>query len=294
MRMPSSAPESLSAPHSGRYPSVTALADPLPLADEVRRARRASTCTICRCTHQHRPAHRPPCQAARLVPRPVRARRGRHQPGRRGRAVSDLLRGGVFLGDPGMADTAMAGRPARRRVRPVRPRSRGDRRERQGAHVLHHGRRRAEPAMERPRLAQPALRPQHRPLDGQGAPPRPPAATLSWWSACVPARVDTRWWRDATRRRVAGADSCPAGSRFGEADARAVPVRRDRVRASCPDGTAPSPHGARRPRAEARSWFPRRSDAKTCSAACRKALQRSQVTGRKRDRKQPRERQSSS
>lgn len=50
----------------------------------------------------------------------------------------------------------------------------------------------------------------------------------------------------------------------------------------------PRPRGYGRHRQGKRPWFPARSDAKTCSAACRQALKRSQVTRRKRDRKRRR------
>lgn len=94
-----------------------------------------------------------------------------------------------------------------------------------------------------------------------------------------PARVDTRWWRDAVDR-ASLVRILPGRIKFGGQPApfpSAVIVF----------GALPRRHG-REPRFCGwckRPWFPARSDAKTCSATCRQALKRSQVTGRKRDRK---------
>jgi phage N-6-adenine-methyltransferase len=99
-----------------------------------------------------------------------------------------------------------------------------------------------------------------------------------------PAKVDTRWWRDAT------------------AAASLVRILPGRVKFG--DGSQPAPfpsaviifgalhgrHGTQ-PRFCARCkrpWFPARGDARTCSGACRQALRRSQITSRKRDRKRTR------
>lgn len=100
----------------------------------------------------------------------------------------------------------------------------------------------------------------------------------------VPARVDTRWWRDSI--------------------AAASLVRYWPGRIAFADGTQPAPfpsavivlgrlpgrHGTQPADCAACRgvFWPARSDAKTCSAACRKARQRSQVTDRKRDRKRAR------
>ena len=103
-----------------------------------------------------------------------------------------------------------------------------------------------------------------------------------------PARVDTRWWRDA----IAAASLVriyPGRICFGDQPApfpSAVIVF----------GELPGRHGTE-PRFCARCkrpWFPARSDAKTCSDSCRQALSRglktSQITRRKRDRKRRRRR----
>jgi site-specific DNA-methyltransferase (adenine-specific) len=98
----------------------------------------------------------------------------------------------------------------------------------------------------------------------------------------VPARPDTRWWRDAVAAAVL-VRFLPGRIRFG-IDPAPFPS------AVIAFGELPGRHGTE-PRFCAscrRPWFPARSDAKTCSAACRQALKRSQITGRKRDRKRPR------
>ena len=98
-----------------------------------------------------------------------------------------------------------------------------------------------------------------------------------------PAKVDTRWWRDATAA-AAVVRILPGRVKFG-AGTQPAPF----PSAVVVFGQLPGRHGAQ-PRFCAcckRPWFPARSDAKTCSAACRQALKRSQVTGRKRDRKRP-------
>jgi hypothetical protein len=95
----------------------------------------------------------------------------------------------------------------------------------------------------------------------------------------VPARPDTRWWRDAVAA-AALVRFLPGRVRFGT-DPAPFPS------AVLVFGELPGRHGTE-PRFCARCkrpWFPARSDAKTCSAACRQALKRSQLTGRKRDRK---------
>jgi phage N-6-adenine-methyltransferase len=102
----------------------------------------------------------------------------------------------------------------------------------------------------------------------------------------VPARVDTSWWRTAAAA-ASLARIWPGRISFGGADPAPFPS------AVVVFGTLPGRHGTE-PRSCAwcrRPWFPARSDAKTCSAACRQALRRSQVTGRKRDRKRPSRRQ---
>jgi phage N-6-adenine-methyltransferase len=98
----------------------------------------------------------------------------------------------------------------------------------------------------------------------------------------IPARVDTGWWRAA----IAAASLVrilPGRVSFGDGDPAPFPS------AVVVFGALPGRHGTQ-PRFCAwcrRPWFPARSDAKTCSAACRQALRRSRVTGRKRDRKRP-------
>lgn len=99
----------------------------------------------------------------------------------------------------------------------------------------------------------------------------------------VPARVDARWFREA------------------KASAFLVRILPQRVKfGGCKD-SAPFPsavivfgangrrHGATPKRCGwcRRYWFPARSDAQTCSPRCRKALSRSQKTGRKRDGRRP-------
>jgi phage N-6-adenine-methyltransferase len=111
----------------------------------------------------------------------------------------------------------------------------------------------------------------------------------------VPARTDTRWWRQSTTA-ASLVRLWPGRIRFG-CDTQGY-ARRDvsELRnAPFPSavivfGRLPGRHGtlARFCAACRRPWFPARSDAKTCSPACRQALKRSQVTGRKRDRKGPR------
>ena len=93
----------------------------------------------------------------------------------------------------------------------------------------------------------------------------------------VPARPDTRWWREATSA-AALVRFLPGRIRFGT-DPAPFPS------AVIVFGRLPGRHGIR-PRSCARcnGWFfPARNDARTCSPACRKALSRSQVTGRKCD-----------
>jgi len=96
----------------------------------------------------------------------------------------------------------------------------------------------------------------------------------------VPARVDARWYRGAAAA-AALVRIWPGRITFG-ADAAPFPS------AVIVFGRLPGRHGTKpawcaAPACGAVFW-PARSDAKTCSTACRKALQRSQVTGRKRDR----------
>jgi site-specific DNA-methyltransferase (adenine-specific) len=96
----------------------------------------------------------------------------------------------------------------------------------------------------------------------------------------VPARPDTRWWREATASAPL-VRFLPGRIRFG-ADPAPFPS------AVIVFGRLPGRHG-RQPRFCAwckQPWFPARSDAKTCSAACRQALKRSQITSRKRDKKE--------
>jgi phage N-6-adenine-methyltransferase len=99
----------------------------------------------------------------------------------------------------------------------------------------------------------------------------------------VPARVDSRWWRDAA--------------------AAASLVRIWPGRIAFADGTQPAPfpsavivfgklpgrHGSTPAWCQApgcgRVYWPARSDVRTCSDACRQALCRSRLTGRKRDRR---------
>jgi phage N-6-adenine-methyltransferase len=94
-----------------------------------------------------------------------------------------------------------------------------------------------------------------------------------------PARVDTRWWRDAAAA-ASLVRILPGRVKFGEQPApfpSAVIVF----------GELRGRYGSQ-PRFCARCkrpWFPARSDARTCSAACRQALKRSHITRRKRDRK---------
>lgn len=96
----------------------------------------------------------------------------------------------------------------------------------------------------------------------------------------VPAKPDTRWWRESAPA-AALVRFWPGRIAFGDAGPAPFPS------AVIVFGELPGRHGAearfcascRRP------WFPARNDAKTCSAACRQALKRSQVTGVKRDKK---------
>jgi phage N-6-adenine-methyltransferase len=94
----------------------------------------------------------------------------------------------------------------------------------------------------------------------------------------VPARVDTRWWRDATAA-AALVRFLPGRIRFGGGDPAPFPS------AVIVLGELPGRHGsvARLCDGCRKQWFPARSDARTCSAACRKAVSRSQVTRLKRD-----------
>lgn len=103
----------------------------------------------------------------------------------------------------------------------------------------------------------------------------------------VPARVSTRWWREceadpqlfvrviggsggpltgAARHRSTQRSLCSASSLGGMG----------RYPAVCANPACPRPY---------RKFWPARSDARTCSPACRKAVSRSQVRGRKRDRR---------
>jgi site-specific DNA-methyltransferase (adenine-specific) len=102
----------------------------------------------------------------------------------------------------------------------------------------------------------------------------------------VPARVDTRWWREAATAAPL-VRFFPCRLRFGDGtDSAPFPS------AVIVFGALPGRHGtaARRCAACRGWWFPARSDAKTCSAACRQALKRSQITRVKRDRKRRRKR----
>jgi site-specific DNA-methyltransferase (adenine-specific) len=95
----------------------------------------------------------------------------------------------------------------------------------------------------------------------------------------VPARPDTRWWRDATA--VASlVRFLPGRIRFGGADRAPFPS------AVVVFGTLPGRHGtvAKRCPVCQEWWFPVRADALTCrSEACRKARWRSEVKGAKSD-----------
>jgi phage N-6-adenine-methyltransferase len=105
----------------------------------------------------------------------------------------------------------------------------------------------------------------------------------------VPARVSTTWWREyeADPRvftRVIGRIRWRADAR-GEAPFDSAIIvfgkltgRHGRYPSTCANPGCPRPCG--------RFW-PARSDAKTCSDACRKALSRSQITGIKRDKRRP-------
>jgi site-specific DNA-methyltransferase (adenine-specific) len=99
----------------------------------------------------------------------------------------------------------------------------------------------------------------------------------------IPARVDTRWWRDAISA-ASLVRFMPGRIRFGDADAAPFPS------AVIVFGGLPGRHGteARFCALCKRPWFPARSDARTCSAACRQAFRRSQISRPKRDRKRRR------
>jgi phage N-6-adenine-methyltransferase len=102
----------------------------------------------------------------------------------------------------------------------------------------------------------------------------------------VPARVGTAWWREceadpAVFVRVIGRirwhpvdrGEAPFDSAvivFGE-----LPGRHGRYPGVCANPGCSLPY---------RRFWPARSDARTCSPACRQAVRRSRVTGRKRDR----------
>jgi len=99
----------------------------------------------------------------------------------------------------------------------------------------------------------------------------------------VPARVSTRWWCECEadpqvfvrvigriRRGEAPFDS--AVIVFGK-----LAGRHGRYPAVCANSACPRPY---------RKFWPARSDTRTCSPACRKAVSRSQVRGRKRGRRQ--------
>lgn len=108
----------------------------------------------------------------------------------------------------------------------------------------------------------------------------------------VPARVDTRWWREATAA-AALVRFLPGRIRFGAGRpgyARRHVSELQNAPFPCAVlvfGIPPGRHGSVPRWCEACGWwwFPARSDARTCSDTCRKALSRSRVTGRKRDRK---------
>lgn len=93
----------------------------------------------------------------------------------------------------------------------------------------------------------------------------------------VPARPDTRWWRE-TAAEAALVRFLPGRVRFGRDPApfpSAVVVL----------GKLPGRHGSRAHFCAGcgRAWFPARSNAKTCSDRCRQSVARSQITGLKRD-----------
>jgi phage N-6-adenine-methyltransferase len=108
------------------------------------------------------------------------------------------------------------------------------------------------------------------------------------WVVClVPARVETAWWRECVvdptvfvrvigriRWHPAGRGEAPFASAiivFGK-----IPGRHGTHPSTCANPDCPRPY---------RRFWPARKDAKTCSPACRKAVSRSQITGRKRDRR---------
>jgi site-specific DNA-methyltransferase (adenine-specific) len=102
----------------------------------------------------------------------------------------------------------------------------------------------------------------------------------------VPARVGTAWWRHyeddpAAFMRVIGRIKWRPDVRRDSAFDSAIIVfglppgsRHGRRMSTCANPTCPRPY---------RRFWPARSDAKTCSPACRKAVSRSHVSGRKRD-----------
>lgn len=106
----------------------------------------------------------------------------------------------------------------------------------------------------------------------------------------LPARVDTRWYRQAAAaaslvrlwpgRLRFGVDA-PGYSRSTVAELRNAPF----ASAVFVFGQLPGRHGTQPAWcAHCRGLFwPARSDARTCSARCRQAVKRSQLTGTKRD-----------
>jgi phage N-6-adenine-methyltransferase len=96
-----------------------------------------------------------------------------------------------------------------------------------------------------------------------------------------PLRPDAGWWRDSTAA-AALVRILPGRLRFGGHE-DAAPVGN----AVMVFGPLTGRHGTE-PRRCAhcrRWWFPARGDAVTCSERCKKALQRSRITGTKRDRR---------
>lgn len=97
----------------------------------------------------------------------------------------------------------------------------------------------------------------------------------------LPARVDTAWWRAATHA-AALIRFLPGRVSFGAGDCPAPFPSAVLV-----FGTLPGRHGTipRRCVSCSEWFFAARNDAATCSARCRKAVSRSQVTAAKRDRR---------
>jgi phage N-6-adenine-methyltransferase len=102
----------------------------------------------------------------------------------------------------------------------------------------------------------------------------------------VPANVDTDWWRryeadPQVFTRVIGRIRWKAGQRGEAWFPSAIIVfgrltgRHGRYPATCANPDCPRPCYRR--------FWPARSDAKTCSPACRKAVSRSRIKDRKRD-----------